>query len=199
MYSQNVLLFYNSLLKDFPTSEEVWNLVARRAIDETNSQVKKGTAVITGLCFSSQIFATTKNGKLCLLISCHCTSSKVLLMFPWKLILVSGWPCFFNLNAFADNQWSELEMEMNKLYHQAVKQVPTGKHYTGLKIMASQRTMSSQDDYLSRQNFGLAVILTGQVQCMQLSNNSGKYKQKTQQENTTKKNTTRKHNRKKHN
>jgi len=45
----NCLFILNSLLKDFPTSEEVWNLVARRAIDEANSRVKKGTAVITGL------------------------------------------------------------------------------------------------------------------------------------------------------
>ena len=30
-------------------SEEVWNLVARRPIDERNGEVKKGTAVITGL------------------------------------------------------------------------------------------------------------------------------------------------------
>jgi len=30
----------------------------------------------------------------------------------------------------ADDQWCELEMEMNKLYHQAVEQVPTGEHYT---------------------------------------------------------------------
>lgn len=61
----------NSLLKDFPTSEEVWNLVARRAIDEANSQVKKGTAVITGLWFSSQIFVTTNNGKLYYVLSLH--------------------------------------------------------------------------------------------------------------------------------
>ena len=33
--------------------------------------------------------------------------------------------------------------------------------YTGLKIMAGHRTMSGQDKYLSRQNLGLAVILTG--------------------------------------
>ena len=49
------LFISNSLLKDFPTSEEVWNLVARRAIDEAKHQVKKGIAVITGLWFSSQI------------------------------------------------------------------------------------------------------------------------------------------------
>ena len=30
----------------------------------------------------------------------------------------------------ADDQWCELETEMNKLYHQAVEQVPTGEHYT---------------------------------------------------------------------
>lgn len=47
------LFILSCLLKDFPMSEEVWNLVARRAIDEANSQVKKGTAVITGLWFSS--------------------------------------------------------------------------------------------------------------------------------------------------
>ena len=34
----------------------------------------------------------------------------------------------------------------------------------GLQITAGQRTMSGQDDYLSGQNFGLAVILTGHVQ-----------------------------------
>lgn len=80
-------MVYDSLLKDFPTSEEVWNLVARRAIDEANSQVKKGTAVIT------------------------------------------------------DNQWSELETEMNKLYRQAVEQVPTDKMWqyyisTCMELMA---------------------------------------------------------------
>ena len=58
------LFILNSLLKDFPTSEEVWNLVARRAIDEAKHQVKKGTAVITGLLFSSQIInANTNNRK----------------------------------------------------------------------------------------------------------------------------------------
>ncbi|XP_020606396.1 U3 small nucleolar RNA-associated protein 6 homolog [Orbicella faveolata] len=80
-------MVYDSLLKDFPTSEEVWNLVARRAIDEANRQVKKGTAVIT------------------------------------------------------DNQWCELETEMNKLYHQAVEQVPTDKMWqfyisTCMELMA---------------------------------------------------------------
>ena len=34
----------------------------------------------------------------------------------------------------------------------------------GLQITAGQRTMSGQDDYLSGQNLGLAVILTGHVQ-----------------------------------
>jgi len=38
-----------SLLEDFPLSEEVWNLVARRPVDERKSEVKKGIAVITGL------------------------------------------------------------------------------------------------------------------------------------------------------
>lgn len=41
--------------------------------------------------------------------------------------LVSSWPYLFNLNIIADSQWCELEMEMNKLYHQAVEQVPTGE------------------------------------------------------------------------
>ncbi|KAJ7340514.1 U3 snoRNP protein [Desmophyllum pertusum] len=66
-------MIYDSLLEDFPASEEVWNLVARRPIDEANSEVKKGTAVIT------------------------------------------------------DSQWCELESEINKLFHQAVEQVPTDK------------------------------------------------------------------------
>ena len=34
---------------------------------------------------------------------------------------------------------------------------------SGLKIMAGHQTMSGQDDYLSRQNLGLVVILTGHV------------------------------------
>ena len=34
---------------------------------------------------------------------------------------------------------------------------------SGLKITAGHRTMSGQDDYLSGQNLGLAVILTGHV------------------------------------
>ena len=38
----------------------------------------------------------------------------------------------------------------------------------GLKITASHRTMSGQDDYLSGQNLGLAVILTGQVRSFQI-------------------------------
>ena len=38
----------------------------------------------------------------------------------------------------------------------------------GLKIMAGHRTMSDQDDYLSGQNLGLAVILTGQVRGFQI-------------------------------
>jgi len=33
------------------------------------------------------------------------------------------------VNIIADNQWCELEMEMNRLYHQAVEQVPTGECY----------------------------------------------------------------------
>ena len=37
-----------------------------------------------------------------------------------------------------------------------------------LQIMAGQRTMSGQDDYLSRQNFGSAVILTGHVHGFQI-------------------------------
>ena len=39
----------------------------------------------------------------------------------------------------------------------------TASHDTGLKITAGHRTMSDQDDYLSGQNLGLAVILTGHV------------------------------------
>ena len=35
--------------------------------------------------------------------------------------------------------------------------------YSGLKITAGQRTMSGQNDDLSGQNFGSAVILTGHV------------------------------------
>lgn len=66
-------MIYESLIKHFPESEEVWNLVARRAIDEAKAKVKKGTAVIT------------------------------------------------------DSQWSELLVEMNKLFHQAVGQVQTDK------------------------------------------------------------------------
>lgn len=41
-------LVYNSLLEDFPLSEEVWNLAARRCLDERKSEVKKGKAIITG-------------------------------------------------------------------------------------------------------------------------------------------------------
>ena len=40
--------------------------------------------------------------------------------------------------------------------------------FTGLKITAGHRTMSGQDDYLSGQNLGLAVILTGQVRSFQI-------------------------------
>ena len=43
------LKFHYSLLEDFPTSEEVWNLVARRPLVERQAEVKKGSAVITGL------------------------------------------------------------------------------------------------------------------------------------------------------
>ena len=39
-----------------------------------------------------------------------------------------------------------------------------GESSAGLQITAGQRTMSGQDDYLSGQNVGLAVILTGHVQ-----------------------------------
>ena len=44
------------------------------------------------------------------------------------------------------------------------------KLHAGLKIMASHRTMSGQDDNLSRQNFGLAVILTGCIHGFQINN-----------------------------
>ena len=40
--------------------------------------------------------------------------------------------------------------------------------HAGLKITAGHRTMSGQDDYLSGQNLGLAVILTGQVRGFQI-------------------------------
>ena len=40
--------------------------------------------------------------------------------------------------------------------------------YPGLKITAGHRTMSGQDDYLSGQNLGLAVNLTGQVRGFQI-------------------------------
>ena len=41
---------------------------------------------------------------------------------------------------------------------------------SGLKITAGQRTMSGQNDDLSGQNFGSAVILTGHVHGFQLNN-----------------------------
>ena len=40
----------------------------------------------------------------------------------------------------------------------------------GLKITAGHRTMSGQDDYLSGQNLGLTVILTGHVRGFQIIN-----------------------------
>ena len=40
---------------------------------------------------------------------------------------------------------------------------PIRREKAGLKITGGHRTMSGQDDYLSGQNLGLAVILTGQV------------------------------------
>lgn len=40
-------MVFNSLIEDFPLSEEVWNLVARRHVNERQSDVKKGTAVVT--------------------------------------------------------------------------------------------------------------------------------------------------------
>ena len=45
----------------------------------------------------------------------------------------------------------------------------SGRH-PGLKLTAGQGTMSDQADYLSGQNFGLAVILTGQVGGLQIIN-----------------------------
>ena len=42
--------------------------------------------------------------------------------------------------------------------------------YSGLKIIAGQRTMSGQNDDLSGQNFGLVVILTGHVHGFQINN-----------------------------
>lgn len=66
-------IIYDSLMKDFPQSEEVWNLKARRPIDDAKAKVKKGTTVIT------------------------------------------------------ESQWSEFLVEMNKLFYQAVEQVPTEK------------------------------------------------------------------------
>ena len=41
---------------------------------------------------------------------------------------------------------------------------------SGLKITAGHQTMSAQDDYLSGQNLGLAVILTGHVRSFQTIN-----------------------------
>ena len=41
---------------------------------------------------------------------------------------------------------------------------------TGLKITAGHRTMSGQDDYLSGQNLGMAVILTSHVRGFQIIN-----------------------------
>lgn len=52
-----VFFFHNSLLKDFPMSEEVWNLVARRGIDEAISEVKRGTAVLTGFFYISNCYS----------------------------------------------------------------------------------------------------------------------------------------------
>ena len=48
----------------------------------------------------------------------------------------------------------------------------TGEEFTcaGLKITAGHRIMSGQDDYLSGQNLGLAVILAGQVRGFQMIN-----------------------------
>ena len=43
--------------------------------------------------------------------------------------------------------------------------------------MAGQRTMSGQNDDLSRQNFGLAVILTGHVHGFQINDTKKKYLQ----------------------
>ena len=40
---------------------------------------------------------------------------------------------------------------------------------TGLKITAGQRTMSGQNDDLSGQNFGSAVILTGHAHDFQIN------------------------------
>ena len=50
-------------------------------------------------------------------------------------------------------------------------------HSTGLKMTASQRTMSSQNDNLSGQNFGSAVILTGHVHGFQINNTNKNYSQ----------------------
>ena len=41
---------------------------------------------------------------------------------------------------------------------------------TGLKVTAGHQTMSGQDDYLSGQNLGLAVILTSHVHGFQIIN-----------------------------
>ena len=56
-----------------------------------------------------------------------------------------------------------------------VKQYPGKFHadnnlLSELKIMAGQPTMSGQYDYLSAQNLGLAVILTGHVCSFQITN-----------------------------
>ena len=45
-----------------------------------------------------------------------------------------------------------------------------GEYIPGLKITAGQRTMSGQNDDLSGQNFGSAVILTGHVHGFQINN-----------------------------
>ena len=58
---------------------------------------------------------------------------------------------------------------MMSLVHNAIKVIfdcgtnSVAQYTSGLKILASHRTMSGQDDYLSGQNLGLVVILTGQV------------------------------------
>ena len=46
---------------------------------------------------------------------------------------------------------------------------------TGLKIMASQRTMSGPDDHLFGQTFSWLVILTAQVHGFQVNNGKNKF------------------------
>ena len=61
--------------------------------------------------------------------------------------------------------WHLLPLKFNVLL---IVLVVVANLFSGLKIMTGHRTMSGQDDYLSGQNLGLAVILTGQVRGFQI-------------------------------